>query len=145
MAEITSALSTMQVCPFCVSLIRVGLEISEAYFRATTAAKFAAAKLFHLPDLIQHPFAGEPLSSVPAAAVGAIHDIAAPLKSVPILGDLLDNDEKVTEANVETNPVHSRPESVEAPDGEVSSAAPMEATLKGTDQTSEMVEQTSPV
>jgi len=134
--EIISALNTMQVCPFCVSLIRVGLEINEGYFRAATAAKFAEARMFNLPDLIQRPIAGEPLSSVPAATVGAIHDITAPLKIAPVLGDILDKDEKVTEANVEMNPIDTRAESVEPP---------VEATLEDTDQTGEKVEQTSPV
>jgi len=135
--EIISALNTMQVCPFCVSLIRVGLEINEGYFRAATAAKFTEVKMFNFPDLIQHPFAGEPLSSVPAAAVGAIHDITAPLKIAPILGDILDKDEKGTEANVEMNPIDSRVESVEPPDGEVGSAPPVEVTPEDTNQTAE--------
>jgi hypothetical protein len=135
----------MQVCPFCVSLIRVGLEICEAYFRATTEAKFKAAKLFNLPDLMGQRFTHDPLSSAPAAAEGAIHDITAPLKSIPILGGLLDNTERVAEANVEKNAVDSRPEAVEVSDGEDSPAAPVEATLEGTDQAGDMVEQAGSV
>lgn len=135
----------MQVRPFFVSFIRLGLEICEGYFRATTAAKFRAAELFSFPELTKKRFADEPLSSVPAAVEGAIHGITAPLKTVPILGDLLDNAERVAEANVEMNPVDSTPKAIEVPDGEVDHAIPLDSTLKSTDQAGEMVEQASPI
>ena len=137
----------MQVlCLLLISFIWVGLEVSEEYFRATTAAKLKAAEIFCLSGLISGAGRlGQPLSGLPAIVEGATHQVVAPLKNVPILGDVLENAEQVGGQNIDTAALGTSSDDVNNVVEEPESGEPVEPTLEGTDQAGETLEQPSPI
>jgi hypothetical protein len=149
-----------------LSLTWLGLEVSEAYFRATTAAKVKAAQLFGISVLVPGGARkGEPLSVVPATVHGAVHDISAPLKTVPVIGQNFENVQTGTGENVnteavdavavdteavnteavDTEAVNSALEAVENAGEDHENGAAVDSTLEGTDQAGETVDPASPI
>ena len=136
--EITCALNTTQVCLPSLSLIWVGLEISEAYFRATTAAKLKSDQLSSLSRLVPHG-----PHDLQAAIDGAVHDLTAPLRGVPITGGM--RTKRTTEENVSTAAVKP-PSEVANGSGEIhENGAAMDSTVQGTDQAGDTAGETSPM
>ena len=135
--EITCALNTTPVCPPSLSLIWVGLEICEAYFRATTAAKLKSDQLSSLSRLVPHG-----PHDLQAAIDGAVQDLTAPLRGVPITGGMRT---KKTAENVSTAAVKP-PSDVANESGEIhENGAAMDSTVQGTDQAGDTAGETSPM
>lgn len=88
---------------------------------------------------------GQPLSTVPVVVEGALHEVVAPFKDVPILGNILENTEQVGEQNVDTAAVGTSSDDVNNPGEDPESGEPVDSTLEGTDQAGEAVEQPSPI
>jgi hypothetical protein len=135
-----------------------------------------AAQLFGLSVLIPGGARkGEPLSAVPATVHGAVHDITAPLKNVPVIGQIFETVKTGTGENVnmeavgaeavdaeavdteavdtgavnteavDTEAVNSALEAVENAGEDHENGAAVDSTLEGTDQAGETVDPASPI